>query len=84
MKAWDIKAGKIQLKAYSKSLFDNYWELKNLEPDSLDPEISFEIIPEPYFLTSDQFSFAFLTQSPEYTPSSADGLIPLIMDYVDT
>lgn len=51
-----------------------------------EPKVKFNIIDSnnsDTMLNDVQWDFLFLTQSPSYTPKSADALIPLIREYMD-
>lgn len=78
----DTTTSTIQLRHYSdRSAMDgepDEWAL----PLSYEPEVPFAAIPECEF-RSDGFTHITLARSPDYTPRSADGLIPTIGRYIE-
>lgn len=80
-------SGYLQLPKINKDKLDvlillNNSQLENYQPLSVEPAVPFEIVSGLEYKESSTFSYVFLTQSPSYTPSSADKLIPVIMDYI--
>lgn len=57
-------------------------ELRAL-PHTLEPPIAFQRIPVHAYRAGEPFDYVILCQSPGYTPSEADALIPIFRDYVD-
>jgi hypothetical protein len=72
---------------FSESLFKNKRPdtgLIELRANGIDaePAVPITFTPEPNFSQAG-FSQAFLCQSPNYTPQTADALIPVFEDYID-
>lgn len=76
-------SGFLQLKRYSKEQFKQVMSLKDIKPEGFDLEIPLEIIPYDEYKNVQPFSFIVLSQSPGYTPKSADSLIKIITQYIE-
>lgn len=57
-------------------------ELRSL-PHTLEPPIVFQKIPVHAYRAAELFDYVILCQSPGYTPTEADALLPVFKDYVD-
>ena len=42
-----------------------------------------ELVDENSFCAKKIFDYIFLTHSPKYTPTKADKLIPVVLNYID-
>lgn len=91
-RGFDINSNMIELKQFSNNQIDymlygpdNMIEIaKQSLPLSIEPEVPFKFIDFKNFQVNDKdfFDLIFLTQSPNYTPSTADNLINLIKEYI--
>lgn len=62
---------------------DFYKKALEIQPLELEPAVPFKKIDYNSFLSDGKYDYIFLTQSPAYTPASADQLIPLIKNYIE-
>jgi len=73
----------IQLKKYNlKDLKTNYDRLNAIPPLELEPEVPYNLISLENFKATEQYDFLVLSQSPGYTPKTANTLIPVIKKYI--
>jgi hypothetical protein len=76
----------LELKRYDQadlgSSTPDYEKLSKVAPAQTDPEIPFKTVTLDAFMAPATFNFCLLCQSPSYTPTSADALIPIIREYV--
>lgn len=87
-KGFKSDSGYLQLPQIKKDELDVLLHLENhqlekYQPLSLEPAVPFEVISGRDYKEDSTYSYVFLTQSPAYTPPSADKLIPVIMNYID-
>ncbi len=86
----DYKSGFLQLKKYDPKIFEedafghnNIVYHGKYAPQELEPEIGFNIIQCDEYNDNGEFTFMDLSCSPEFTPSSADKLIPIFKEYIE-
>ncbi|AUD00880.1 UPF0489 family protein [Spirosoma pollinicola] len=90
-KDFDFSSNSLELKSYSPSQMKTlifYGDLikaaKESVPLHLEPCVPFKQIIYNNFHSSGNYDFICLTQSPAFTPTTSDDLIPTIMQYVDS
>jgi UPF0489 domain len=87
-KNYDTASEFIQLKVLNEKQLGDLpiaWvsgRVHEIVPIRLEPEIPFRLVPSSEFEDTDGFDFVVLSQSPGFTPPSADRLIPLIAQYI--
>jgi hypothetical protein len=87
-KGFATDSGYLQLKGCSREQFRRHGcELNDyrripLSEFRLEPEVPFRMIRGSEFQAEEPFFHVFLTCSPEYTPATADDLIPIIREYI--
>jgi hypothetical protein len=87
-KDFDTDSGYLQLKGYTREQLGRYGcepyccRRIPLSESRLEPEVPFRMIRGSEFQAEEPFSHVFLTCSPEYTPATADDLIPIIREYI--
>jgi hypothetical protein len=86
----DLQSGFLQLKAFSPRVFNQLSSspgsvaLTSTQAESTEPDVPFEAVPiEQFEATNLPFQRAFLCQSPAYTPTTSDALIPVFQRYID-
>jgi hypothetical protein len=76
----------LEFKRYEKAdvyaAEQHFRPLSEFTPVECDPAIPFEKLTLKNFVTTKPFKLGFICQSPDYTPESADALIPIIREYV--
>lgn len=77
------ESGFIQLRKYNKRLSLDVDSVKRNKPLDLEPEVPFYIVPYDKFSNVENIDFVCLSQSPGFTPKTADALIPIISKYID-
>ncbi len=91
-KNYDVHSGFLQLKQFAKSSVDDASkvmrfcgeiEQRTLVPTGIEPDIPFAVTTSKTWKASLPFDYAFLAQSPNYTPASADKLIGIFCRYID-
>lgn len=84
-KDYDINSGYLQLKkCLPEEINDLGKKLEEMTILEFEPEVPFEMISESEYKNDDEpFSFIILSQSPGYTPETADQLIPIIKEYIE-
>ena len=85
-KDYYIPTGQLQLKKYGKKRLNRKYKKKFYEttPDALEPLIiPLERIRLWNYKNIEPFSLLVLSQSPGFTPKSADALIPVIKEYIE-
>jgi len=81
MKDNDENSGSIQLK-YFGDVSVEALVMGDATPLAVEPEVPFQVIPGSRYLNEQTFDLMYLALSPSYTPESADGLIPIIREYM--
>jgi hypothetical protein len=80
-------SGKIQLKRFSRQTIAErvplLLPLREADAVAVEPPIPFERVPMTKYESPRKFDYAFLCQSPGYTPRTADALIPIFEDYIE-
>lgn len=79
----DDESGFIQLRCLPSGQDSQSKGFEFCKPLYLEPKVRFERVPGEKLRESEPFDFVFLTRSPQYTPQSADALIPIIREYID-
>lgn len=82
-KDFDENSGYLEMPKYDNNLLSNPYFYKDHNPISFEPVVPYQLIEGSKYYSDERFSYAFLTQSPKYTPRSSDGLMPVIMEYID-
>ena len=85
LKNFDAGTNTLQLKKLrpgTPAAHDSFIEPQDIV--DVEPEILLEIRAWETFTTARNFDRVYLTQSPRYTPETADALIPVILEYIDT
>jgi hypothetical protein len=91
-KNYDVHSGFLQLKRFARSSVDDAskimrffeaMEQLTLVPIGTEPDVPFTATPYKAWKASSPFDYAFLAQSPNYTPASADKLIGIFCRYID-
>jgi hypothetical protein len=77
-KDWDVECGVIQLRAYKQ---EDFGHPMNAVPLSVEPDIPLKITKRRDFKANSAPTHILLAQSPNYTPASADALLPVIRRY---
>ncbi len=83
MKDDDDESGFIQLRCFPGDRSSRALGFRYCEPLAFEPTVRFERVPGEKLLESAPFDFVFLTQSPKYTPPTADAMIPILREYID-
>lgn len=79
----DLSTKMIQINGYKiADLKENIFH-KKANPVTTGKKIRFERVSPLDYARREQFDYVFLSHSPEYTPQSADALIPIIMEYIE-
>lgn len=79
----DIDSGHIELKHCDRATLDRCMGRRTVGPAiSLEPGVPFEFTPIPRFGRSG-FTHMVVARSPEYTPRSADSLLPILREYYE-
>ena len=81
-KDFDTASGSIQLKSYHPET-DYLMDPMKIEPEGYEPEVPFETVNCCDYQNSLPFSLVVVSRSPNYTPESADRLIPIIEEYIN-
>jgi hypothetical protein len=81
-KNYDDNSKYIQLKKYDPKDID-VMEIRNRIPQEVEPEVPFYIINMDEFKDDRPYDYFVLSNSPGYTPASADKLLPIFRDYID-
>lgn len=78
-------SGQFQLKKYDPTLLNvfTFDQIDDITPLGLEPEVPFSLVEQSRYVEDLPFDYIVLSHSPEYTPPSADALIPIIMEYID-
>ena len=85
MKDFDTKSGFVQMKRFEPGFteqLEDFTDVKKL-PFAADPDIPMEVIPRAEFQLDQPADFVFISQSPNYTPPTADTLFNALKPYVD-
>ena len=82
-KNFDKNSKIIQLKKISTEEFQRYMDRDTCSPKALEPEVPLAFVNHTEFKAQKIFTYVFFTHSPEYTPSKADFLIPIIREYIN-
>lgn len=82
MRDYDSKSDKIEMKAMH-NLNTNQFINWKFNVVSIEPTVPLLRIPYTEFRDNGNFDFFVLSQSPHYTPKSADKLIPIISAYIE-
>lgn len=82
LKDFDDSSGAIQLKLFDKKDID-VDRIRKAKPISVEPEVPLKLQRYYDYVTREPFDYIILCQSPGYTPSSADKLIPIIEEYIN-
>ncbi|TRW25355.1 hypothetical protein FMM05_08610 [Flavobacterium zepuense] len=85
----DADSGNIQIKSYQPGILKNlasgtrlFAEIHNHEPIIVGQEVPFQEISWCNYGTDEKFDFILLTQSPSFTPATADKLMDVIKQYM--
>jgi hypothetical protein len=79
----DPNCGIIQLRAFrpgSNDGFNRYWETAT--PVSFEPELPIAYHERDTFKGTDEFSFLFAAQSPDYTPATVDPILEVLRGFI--
>ncbi|MFC1979323.1 UPF0489 family protein [Chloroflexota bacterium] len=85
-KNYDKNSGTVQLKKLAKNSFKDSGNINcvtSLPILELEPEVPFQILPWSKFYTKKPCDYIVLSQSPGFTPSDSDNLIPVISRYIN-
>ena len=91
-KNYDVHSGFLQLKQFARNSVDDVskimrffdaMEKRTLVPVGIEPDVPFTAAAYKTWKASSPFDYAFLAQSPNYTPASADKLIGIFCRYID-
>ncbi len=85
-KDYYVPTGQLQLKMYDKKKLNRKYKKKFYEttPDALEPLIvPLERVRLWNYKNKEPFSLIVLSQSPGFTPKSADDLIPVFKEYIE-
>ncbi len=77
-----LRSHQLQLRAVEKARCNGATPIERIPTVHLEPAVPFRKVHPRRFHTLDSFDYVFLTQSPSYTPSSADSLVPVIREYI--
>ncbi len=83
----DLMSGAVQLKEYTSDVFAGAFRPPEVtyavqNAKHVEPPVPFQKVPISVFSNSGTFDYAFVCQSPSYTPATADPLIGIIERYV--
>lgn len=78
-------SGQFQLKKYDPTILNVFTldRIDNITPLGLEPEVPFSLVEQSRYVEDKPFDYIVLSHSPDYTPASADALLPIIMEYID-
>ena len=84
MKDFDTKSGFVQMKRFNPGFtegLNDFMDVKNL-PFEAEPDIPLDVSPRSRFQLMEPADFVFISQSPNYTPKTADKLFASMKQFV--
>ena len=84
MKDFDTQSGFVQMKKFEPGFTDqltDFMDVKNL-PFEADPDIPMDVVPRAEFQLESPPDLVFISQSPNYTPATADKLFAAMKQFV--
>jgi hypothetical protein len=85
MRNFDTMSDAIQLKLYSLADLDGaFYDAERVLPIMLEPEVPLERVACASYRAQTEFDFVFFSHSPRYTPPSADFMLDVASQYIDS